>query len=177
MVREPPDPRHVGRGMNHFEKRIRKLEKRAARSARLNSLLGGLVVAFACVAATTTPSLEVIRGQRVEIVDDEGHTTAILGSDDSGGFLSIRKSGGLPVSILGVGPHGGFVTVRSETGIPVSILGSDRKGGYVTVRRRNGIPVLIGQTTEHGGVLQIRDEVGRTVSNLGADELVPCRCQ
>jgi len=155
--------------MDHLEDRIRSLETRAARSTRLIATLGLLVLGAVSVAATTSlPGDQIIRGQRIEIVDGHGNTMAVLGSDDAGGFLSIRRTGGPAALILGADRHGGFVTVRSKTGVPVSILAADRDGGYVTIRNHDGIPVLIGQTTAHGGLLQIRDQVGNRVAGLQA---------
>lgn len=175
--REPIATLAVNRFMNHLEDRVRELESRAARATRLITTLSLLLVGAICVAATTERSGDqALRSQRIEIIDRDGNTMAVLGSDEAGGFLSIRKTTGPAVMILGADRHGGFVTVRNRTGVPVSILAADSEGGFVTVRNHDGIPVLIGQTTANGGMLQVRDQVGNPVAVIQAEaKATDCR--
>ena len=139
--------------------RLSALEHRLRRAERRNRafLLAALTwLGIQVLPQDPEPQVnDVLRAERIEVVNDEGRAVLILDSNQHGGRLLVKNHGGLRrLAGMQAADHGGFVWVADSTqigGMLAAQMSVDHEGmGSLSVGRDGTTTASLGMYEERG---------------------------
>ncbi|MCA9286456.1 MAG: hypothetical protein KDA22_14615 [Phycisphaerales bacterium] len=134
----------------------------AARRAKRGTLLLALGFAGAGVLAAAAPqnTPEVVRTQRLEIIDGNGRVAVLASATDAGGRLDLWSEAGANVFRASVNEFGGDVAVWDGNGRSAAGLFASAHGGEVGVYGDGGAAQAAMASGINGGGIVTRDAQG-----------------
>jgi hypothetical protein len=152
----------------HIERRIERLERQNRRlRLGLHAVLLAAVAAFV-TGASGDDTPDVLRAQRVEIVDASGKPMVVLGQQNGFGFAALLDSlGNYRIQLNALLP-GGTVTVKNARGHELLMLGHDADGnGNIRTSSANGSLLAEVGASDNRGTMITYDSAGHEHVKLG----------
>lgn len=153
------------------DRRIAALERGLRRQRRLSLGLAGLFAgALGLAAAPQRPSPTLLRGQGLEIVNDQGQVVVRAGAAASeGGRLQVLDGRGKTAFEVIATKTGGQATLGDNRGETSMHFSSNPFGGQLSLLNRAGRLILGLGATQKMAELNLFDGAGHRVASMGVD--------
>ena len=134
-----------------------------------------LLIGSAIHAQKDEQVIDKIVCKRLEVVNEEGTTAALIGVDARGdGAIEVRNAAGKVVAHITATEEGGGIYVfnEAEIGLPVAGIGVSADGtGTMGVANSRGRRVAsLGATKEGSGNIEVLNSAGKDIVTLTATE-------
>jgi len=114
---------------------------------------------------------QLLRAQRIEIVDEAGSVLLALGTNERGGSLSIRDRIGRTAVLANVNERGGSMLVRDvESDQPAVHSRATRSGGDHAVFNQQGRAVTRASVNDDAGAFALSASTGKTAVELDVSD-------
>ena len=149
------------RTMMSTDVRIATLESQVRTLKRMLFGVFGVVVVGGLLAATTLQSVpDVIQAKKFEVLDQHGHSRAVLGLGpfedvkSNQPYIAFKNKDGKALAAMGVLPGGGGLALsRSDGSNYAAIVLGDEEGVFAMTNKRGQQTVVLSDVDSSGGVL------------------------
>lgn len=113
--------------------------------------------------------VDLLRAQRIEIVDADGNVVAVLSGERGFGEVSTQTIDGKGLFSLGMtADRAGLLSLRRQ-GVPMVELRTTKTGAGVVLTYRGGRPLVEVGSAGTAAAVTLHDEAGRPIIKLGPD--------